>query len=120
MVNVGAQALTFLYQAHAGRRFVFGGRATPVTINQLRNAGYVEEIPYDDEWYSPGMYRWTDLGAHVAKTLPHTLEIIPSPKMDSPDLVAAKCSCGYQSSATTEPHARHRWASHANNKGGNA
>lgn len=31
----------------------------------------------------------------------HAIEIVPAPKMDTPSLVAASCTCGYRSGSTT-------------------
>lgn len=42
----------------------------------------------------------------------HVLTIVPRPKMDTPSLVAARCSCGYESGSTTENKARKSWAQH--------
>jgi hypothetical protein len=43
----------------------------------------------------------------------HHITIVPAPKMDTPSLVAAECSCGkYRSSSTTENDARKRGAAH--------
>lgn len=116
MIEIGAQAQSFLYDARTGIKFVFGGRATPITINQLRNAGYVEEVPRDDPHWSPGLYVWTRAAVRDAKLLPHRIEIVSAPKMDAPDLVSAHCSCGYESAPNTEVRVRNSWANHVNSK----
>lgn len=43
----------------------------------------------------------------------HVIRIVPAPKMDTPSLVAAECSCGnYRSGSTTENDARKRGEAH--------
>ena len=49
----------------------------------------------------------------------HTCAIVQAPKMDTPELVAAECSCGqYRSTPTTEGQARISWRMHADGKMG--
>lgn len=50
----------------------------------------------------------------------HELTIIPAPKMDTPSLVAAQCSCGYRSGSGTEHTVRKSWRQHADTKIGAA
>lgn len=116
MIELGASAQRYLYSARAGIRFVFAGEASPQTVGQLLNSGCIEQIEYGDPYYAPGMYRFTDKGAAVGKTLPHRYEIVPRPKMDTPELVAAKCICGYLSGSTDENQAHHRGRAHINAK----
>lgn len=113
---LGASARQYLYGARAGLRFTFGGELNPRAVGQLLNSGSIVAVTPDDEWYVPGMYQWTDKGADLGRALPHHYETIPSPKMDAPDLVAARCICGYQSGPTTEGQARHRGNAHVNAK----
>ena len=47
----------------------------------------------------------------------HEMTIVPSPKMDTPSLVASVCSCGkYRSGPTTENDARKSWQQHVDAK----
>lgn len=46
----------------------------------------------------------------------HELTIVPAPKMDTPSLVAARCSCGYRSGSATENEARKSWQQHVDAK----
>lgn len=114
--DLGANARQFLYGARAGLRFTFAGLTSARAVSQLRNTGCIEEVTPADPWYSPGMYVFTARGAAWGRLLPHHYTIVPSPKMDTPDLVAALCVCGYKSGPTTENQARHRGNSHINAK----
>jgi hypothetical protein len=47
----------------------------------------------------------------------HELTIIPRPKMDAPNLVAARCSCGaYESAPGNESNVRRSWEHHRDAK----
>lgn len=55
-------------------------------------------------WQAP----WGGRGEHA-----HLLRLDPAPKMDTPDLVRAVCSCGDYSSSNDTPHGATRsWVSH--------
>lgn len=116
MIELGATATQFLYGARAGARFTFGGTVAPNAVNQLIQGGYVERVPPGDPEYAPGIYRFTPKGAEVARQLPHHYKIVPSPKMDAPDLVSAVCICGYRSAPNTKARARHSGNVHVNAK----
>ncbi len=47
----------------------------------------------------------------------HGMTLVPRPKMDTPELVAAVCACGdYTSGPSSEPGARQSWRDHADAK----
>lgn len=116
MIELGAAAQKFLYGARANTAFTFGGDCSPQVINQLLQSGCIIRVEYGDPYYMPGLYRFTPKGAAIGKTLPHRYTIVPAPKMDTPELVAAKCICGYKSSSCTEAQAHHRGTAHINAK----
>lgn len=117
VIPLGAEAQRFLYGARAGVAFTFGGNTTPVAVNQLLQSGCIDRVNPDEPYYVPGLYRFTRRGQAIAETLPHRIDIVPSPKMDTPNLVKAVCICGmYESGPTTEAQAQHRGTAHINDK----
>jgi hypothetical protein len=120
---IGDKERLILKDCRAGTLFAFGGRAAPTTINNLLRAGAIERVAENDPYWAPGRFRFTRTGAHIGTDAAtalatHRITIVPAPKMDTPGLVAAECSCGhYRSSSTTEHEARKRGIAHAFNIG---
>lgn len=105
------EARAILKGARPGTQFTFDRRVDPRLVHELETDGYIERVPRDTPFWVEGLYRFT------RKISIHKIHLIPAPKMDTPTLVAAYCTCGqYRSTSMTESNARKAGIAHVDAK----